>query len=262
MARVPVVWHVRDRVASDYLPARAVRLVHAAERLLADAVVVDTDTVRATLARPDRAHVVPSPITRHASAAHAAAPGGGLRVGMVARIAPWKGQDVFLDAFARAFPHADDVRAVLVGAPLFGADEEEYERRLHRRVEELGIGDRVEFRGFRDDVAAELDTLDVLVHASVLPEPFGLAVVEGMAAGLTVVASDAGGPTEVIVHDANGLLYPPGDAGALASALRRVAGDTELRHRLGAAARESAGAFTPDAVATRVLGVYDTLGVA
>jgi glycosyltransferase involved in cell wall biosynthesis len=261
LARVPIVWHVRDRVAPDYLPARAVRLMHAAERLLADAVVVDTDTVRATLARPERAHVVPSPITQPRAQAHAES-GDVLRIGMVARIAPWKGQHVYLEAFARAFAHDASARAVLVGAALFGEDEEEYERGLRLQADKLGIADRVEFRGFRHDVPAELDTLDVLVHASVLAEPFGLAVVEGMAAGLPVVASASGGPTEVIDHEANGLLYAPGDVDALASALRRLRADPELRRRLGAAARASAGEFSPDAIALRIRDVYDTLGVA
>ncbi|HET7568460.1 MAG TPA: glycosyltransferase family 4 protein [Gaiellaceae bacterium] len=256
LARVPVVWHVRDRLSEDYLEPRALRIVHAAERLLADAVVVDTETVRATLARPARAVVIPSPVPP-APPASGREPGP-LHVGIVGRIAPWKGQDVFLDAFAQAFPDGEE-RAVVVGAPLFGADEEAWAAGLEERARELGIGDRVEFRGFREDVAAELARLDVLVHASVIPEPFGLVVVEGMAAGLPVVAADAGGPAETVEDGVAGILYPPGDAAALAAALRDLAGDPERRRALGEAGRERAAAFAPERVAARLREVYEGL---
>ncbi len=254
LARVPVVWHVRDRVATDYLPARAVKLVHLAERL-ASAVIVDTEVVRATLARPGRAHVVPSP-TFAAPVPHVN--GARLRVGIVGRIAPWKGQHVFLDAFARAFPGGDE-QAIVVGSALFGADEEAYADGLRAQAAALGIGERVDFRGFRAAIEQELSRLDVLVHASVLPEPFGLVVAEGMTAGLTVVAADAGGPAEVVTDGEDGILYPPGDIDALAAVLRRVSADGALRRRLGDAARVRAQAFAPGEVAAAVERVYRTV---
>jgi glycosyltransferase involved in cell wall biosynthesis len=173
---------------------------------------------------------------------------------MVGRLAPWKGQDVFLAAFARSFPAGGVERAVLVGAPLFG--EEGYEADLHRLAAELGIADRLEMTGFRDDVSAELARLDVLVHASVIPEPFGQAVVEGMAAGLPVIATEAGGPAEVITNGVDGLLVPPDDRAALAAALRRLSNDPDLRARLGAAARQRARAYGPMPVAEKVIAFY------
>jgi glycosyltransferase involved in cell wall biosynthesis len=177
---------------------------------------------------------------------------------MLGRIAPWKGQHVFLDAFAAAFPDGD-AEAVVIGAPLFGSDEEDYERSLRGRAESLGIAGRVEFRGFRADTEAELARLDVLVHASVLDEPFGLAVVEGMAAGLPVVAAAGGGPAEVVTDGVDGLLYPAGDADALAARLRTLAGDATLRRALGNAARSRAAAFAPEVAAARMLEIYESL---
>src|SRR5207245_1613973 len=79
------------------------------------------------------------------------------------------------------------------GAPLFGAGEERYLEDVRDLGERLGLDGRLELTGFRDDVGAELAGLDVLVHASTLPEPFGQVVAEGMAAGLPVVAAPAGG---------------------------------------------------------------------
>jgi len=66
---------------------------------------------------------------------------------------------------------------VLVGTPMFG--EEAYELELHALVGQLGIEGRVDFRGFREDIWRELASFDVLVHASVIPEPFGQVVLGG-----------------------------------------------------------------------------------
>lgn len=97
------------------------------------------------------------------------------------------------------------------------------------------------------------------MHASVLPEPLGAVVVEGMAAGLPVVAADASGPAEYIQDGREGLLHPPGDADALAGALERAAGDRRLRARIGAAGRQKAREFGSEAVVERMLGRYGDL---
>jgi glycosyltransferase involved in cell wall biosynthesis len=255
-ARVPVIWHVRDRVAEDYLPPPTVRLVRALARRLPDGIIANS---RATLdclqVRGVPTAVIPSVVYPHQPTVATRRQGGGLRVGMVGRLAPWKGQDVFLAAFARSFTAGGPERAVLVGAALFG--EEDYEAGLRRQAAELGIADRLEMTGFRDDVAAELAGLDVLVHASVIPEPFGQAVVEGMAAGLPVVATEGGGPAEVITDGVDGLLVPAGDTGALAEVLRRLSGDPELRASLGTAAKQRARVYEPLPITRKVKGFYD-----
>jgi glycosyltransferase involved in cell wall biosynthesis len=256
LAGVPVVWHVRDRLADDYLPEHAIRLVHAAARRFPSSVIVNSNATRATLPDDVKATVVASPIPLPERPADRN--GHPLRVGMVGRVAPWKGQHVFLEAFARAFPEGSE-RAVVVGAPLFGRAEEAYARDLGELAATLGVGERLEFRGFRDRVDEELARLDVLVHASVLPEPFGQVVVEGMAAGLPVVAVAAGSPAELLDDGVTGLLYPAGDVEALASALRRLAAEPDLRERLGRAAREQARAFAPEGIAEQVVQVYESV---
>ncbi len=185
---------------------------------------------------------------------------GPLTFGMLGRIAPWKGQDLFLRAFAAAFPSGEE-RAAIIGTAMFG--EEDFERELGSLAQELGIAARVEFRGFREDIWRELGSLDVLVHASLIPEPFGQVVLEGMAAGLPVLAPDAGGPAEVIDDGSTGTLFPRGDADALAAAMRALAQDPERRRRLGEAAREAAGAYRPQLLAGRFEQAYaEVLGAA
>jgi len=258
LAGVPVVWHIRDRIAEDYLPAPAVRLVHAAARWLPSAIIANS---RATLAALGESEVfrsvVASPVVIYDSAATGDPDGRHsefLHVGMVGRLAPWKGQHVFLDGFRQAFGHGSE-SAVIVGAPLFGEDW--YEADLRRRAQVLGLDGRIVFAGFREDIWTALGEIDILVHASVTPEPFGQVIVEGMSAGLPVVATDAGGPAEIIEDGVDGLLYPPGDADALANRLRGLADDPALRARVGAAARESSKRFTARAAADRVTWVYE-----
>ena len=256
LARLPVVWHLRDRLAVDYLPGAAIRLVRAMARLVPAAVVANSRATLDTLgpvAVPTA--VVPSPVGIDSSRGRPARreAGDALRVGMVGRLAPWKGQHVFLDAFAKAFPVGPET-AVVVGSALFGEDD--YAAQLVQRAEELGIGARVEWRGFRDDVAQELARLDILVHASTIPEPFGQVVVEGMAMGLAVAAADAGGPSEVLTSHADGILYPPGDSAALAGVLTQLADDAGVRRRLGAAAKIRAADFSKELVAQQIMVVY------
>jgi glycosyltransferase involved in cell wall biosynthesis len=253
IARTPLVWHVRDRLADDYLPRSVARVVRRAMRARAAAVIANSAATRATLPDDVDVIVVPSPVSIAARAPTAA--GRELRIGMIGRLAPWKGQDVFLRAFARAFP-TDGATARVIGAPLFSEDEHRYAESLRDLAAELGLAGRVQFPGFVEQVEDELAALDVVVHASVLAEPFGQVVAEGMAAGIAVVAADAGGPAEILEHGRTGLLYPPGDVEALADALRRLAQDAGLRARLGDAARVDAQAFSPAEVAARVEQVY------
>lgn len=274
LARLPCVWHIRDRIAPDYLPLSAVRILRLAARLLPDAVIVNSHATLETLpaggrtqtqviydaafdvntsqARTTAGGSSPAVLSRMERALWSG-PSANFRVAMVGRLASWKGQDVFLRAFARAFPDGEAV-AVLLGAALFGEDD--YEVQLRELVRDLGIEKRVEFRGFRSEVFEELAQVDVLVHASVIPEPFGQVVLEGMAAGLPVVAAGAGGPAEIIVDGETGFLYPPGDVDALASLLRLLADDAQLRSRLGDRAQAAVAVHSPEHVVDQILDVY------
>jgi glycosyltransferase involved in cell wall biosynthesis len=245
------VWHARDRLAADYLPARTAKVARWAVLRLPDAVVANSAATRATVPARERVWVVPSPGAEVAPRPAREA-GAGFRVGVVGRLAPWKGQEVFVRAFAAAFPDGG-AEGAIVGAALFGEDA--YATRVERLATDAGI----EMRGWRDDVQAELHRLDVLVHCSTVPEPFGQVVVEGMAAGLAVVASDAGGPAEIVTDGHDGLLVPPGDVTALGAALRRLRDDPELRERLGRNAVETAKQYRPEAVAASLRDVYDTV---
>lgn len=251
---VPVVWHLRDRIAEEYLPAGAVHLVRLAARILPSAIVANSASTLATVPGGRLRLVIASPLDPHA------VPGprgeGPFTVTMVGRLSPWKGQDLFLEAFAKAFPFGD-ARARIVGEALFG--EEAYAAALRDLVVHLGIADRVDFLGFQRDVAPLLQTSDVQVVASRIPEPFGNVVLEGMACGVTVVAPNAGGPAEMVVDGETGVLVPSDDVEALAEALEALAADPARRARLARAAREVVEPYRPAQLAPRYHECYATL---
>ncbi len=257
LARLPFVWHLHDQLSADYISRQAVLPMRAIVGTLPNAVIAPSRTSLATVGRfrrGMRVAVVPHPIPIPPRAVTIRPRVE--RVGIVGRLAPWKGQDVFLRAFAEAFPDSE-ARAVVIGTATFG--EQDFAGELRQAASELGILNRVDFLGFRRDVEAELAQLDLLVHASVLTEPFGMVVFEGMAAGLPVIAAGAGGPAEYIEHGVNGLLHKPGDVPDLASMLSLAANDQGLRARLASAGRDRVSDFAPDKVVQAWLDIYRSI---
>ena len=160
---------------------------------------------------------------------------GVLRVGLVATFARWKGHETFLES-------AGDAAGVAPCARLHRRRPGVRDRRaarssiaeLRELVRALGLEVRVGFTGFVQDSATAMRALDIVVHASTDPEPFGLVIAEAMACGKPVVVSRAGGASELTEPGVNALAFTPGDAAALARASRSSPRDAGLRQRLGA----------------------------
>jgi glycosyltransferase involved in cell wall biosynthesis len=188
-----------------------------------------------------------------------AAPGT-VRVGLVATLGVWKGHEVFLRALS-LLPPSLPVRGYVVGGAIYrtGGSQASLEA-LRERADALGLAGRVGFPGFVSDTPAAMRALDVVVHASTQPEPFGLVIAEGMACGRAVAASRTGGAAEVFADGTEALGYPAGDAAALASVLQRLVGDAGLRARLGAAGRAAAEArFDRARLGPRMASLYRSL---
>ena len=148
---------------------------------------------------------------------------GVVRVGLVATFARWKGHHVFLEAVAR-LPPTLNVRAYVIGGPVYETEKSEVSiEELRKASARLGIADRVGFTGFIEDPAPAIRALDVVVHASTEPEPFGLAIAEGLACGRAVVVSLGGGAAELVTAGVDALTFTPGDAGALTSCIEQLA---------------------------------------
>jgi glycosyltransferase involved in cell wall biosynthesis len=177
-------------------------------------------------------------------------------VSMYSLLQPWKGQDVFLRAVARVAANFDGpFRVVIAGDSPDGSRE--FPDRLRAMAAELGLADRVEFRGHLRGVWGLLAETDIAVHASVEPEPFGTVVAEAMTAGVAVVATKGGGVAEYVRPEETGLQVPMRDEGALAAAVERLLRDPDLRRRLAHRGREFARSeFLPSRYAERVVEVY------
>lgn len=226
LARRPLVWHVHDRIAEDYLPAPVARVLRVAARRGPRHVVVNSRATAATLLPLPRGWTLAYPglAPEQVAADPAARPAPAEPViGLVGRVSPTKGQREFVEACALLADRFPSARFRVVGAPLFA--EAAYADELEALVAQRGLTERVELTGFVADPVAAIDGLSVLVHASPVPEPFGQVVVEGMARGVPVVATSGGGVDEIATAPdgtARCLLVPPRDVPALVAAIAEV----------------------------------------
>lgn len=272
-AETPLVWHIHEYIG----PRPLTRTLLRRHRRAASLVVTNAKSVAEDAAKALGADVAirtvynavdlrvfspDGPVADlDAIAGVPPAAPGTVRVGLVATFGRWKGHEIFMRAIARL--GADrPLRAYVVGGSLYDtagsqctADE------LRALGRELGLEDRLAFTGVIRDVAPAMRALDIVVHASTQPEPFGLVIAEGMACGRTVVVSAAGGAAEIVQPGVDALVHTPGDVDGLASALARAADDPALRVRLGAAARVSAAArFDAVRFAHDFDALYQSLG--
>ena len=171
-------------------------------------------------------------------------------IGFVGRLQHWKGVHLVLEAFARVLRDDPSPELVVVGG--LHKYERDYPDALRALADELGIAERVRFAGAQQNVAEWVQAMDIVVHASGR-EPFGMVIAEAMAMGKAVVASAAGGPSELIDDGVNGLLFPSGEADALAESMSRLLGDPVLVQSLGEAARKRALDLSADGYADRVV---------
>ncbi len=183
-----------------------------------------------------------------------------LVVGMMGRIEPWKGQRDVLAAISLLAERLPRLRCLIAGTPEL--DGQWYQDELVALAQSLGIGHIVQFVGYQGDTPRFMAALDVLAHASVQPEPFGRVLIEGMAAGLPVAATNAGGVPEIVVHGETGLLVPPAQPPALAAAIERLLSNTGEAAAMGQRGRARAAAlFAIESHVAAVENIYrDILG--
>jgi len=272
---VPIVWQLQDFLGSRPVMARALRWASksaAGAIAIAEAVgrdareVLDPLPVEVVYTAIDLDEFAPGagdgPWLDGLAGLPTAEPGVA-RVGLVAVYARWKGQDLLLEAAARiaAIRPGAKVRFFIIGGPIYKTQGSQFrEDELRAQAESLGLGDRVGFVPFRRDTANVYRALDVVVHASTQPEPFGRTIVEAMACARPVIVSDAGGASETFTQDVDAVGFPPGDADALASAILGLLDDPARRERIALEARRSATArFARPRFGTEMAAAYARL---
>jgi glycosyltransferase involved in cell wall biosynthesis len=250
-AQTLLVWHIHDYVSTRPLMSRFLRLFGRSCTVAvanSKSVAGDLHSVLPALRIVtiyngidlNRLSPIGKRIDLDAAAGLEPAQPGTVRVGLVATFARWKGHQVFLEALARLSSQTP-VRGYIIGGPIYQTGGSQWSlEELRQQANRLGLEGKVGFTGFLEDVSGAIRSLDIVVHASTQPEPFGMVIIEGMACGKAVIASQAGGAAEIFADGENALGHPPGDPAALTQQIARLARDTELRNRLGRTGRATA----------------------
>jgi len=186
-----------------------------------------------------------------------------LRVGLVATFARWKGQELFLHAASQYIRNStqSNVRFYIIGGPIYSTNGSQYsEAELRTIIAKLGLGDHFGLIGFQENPAEIYRALDMVVHASTKPEPFGRTIVEAMACGKPVIVSEAGGAVELFTNNFDAVGFPPGDPVSLARVMGRLIAEPQLRQVLGHNARRTAvERFSRQRLGLQFLDVYGRL---
>ncbi|MBV9365929.1 MAG: glycosyltransferase family 4 protein [Solirubrobacterales bacterium] len=198
---------------------------------------------------------------RDAARARMGVSGAGPILGVAAQITPWKGQATAIRALRGVRERLPGAQLVLAGEPKFVErttryDNSAYLRELQLLVAALGLESAVHFLGQREDMPTVMAAIDALLVPST-EEPFGLVVVEAMAAGTPVVATTNGGPAEIIRDGIDGRLAPPCDAERWATTVCDVLLDPTVRDRIIHAGRERARRFSAERHAAEVVAAYE-----
>ncbi len=241
----PVIWHLHDYVGSRQMASRMARWTlrrRGAALAIANSQSV-ADDARAALGDSLPIHTLYNAVDLQefspqgdcadldAMCGLPPATGETLRVGLVCTMAWWKGQKDFLRALAQ-LPRELPLRGYVIGGPIYETRSRQYSiDELRAFACELRIEDRVGFTGFTAEPAAAMRALDVVVHASTEPEPFGRVIVEAMACGKPVITTALGGAHELIAPG-GALTFVAGDAEMLATCIVELARDRDLRQRL------------------------------
>lgn len=247
-----LIWHLHDYTSRRSASRRLLRW-HAShcDLALANSESVALDARRVLGANPPVA-VVPNAVDleRFSPCGDAAdvdrlaglppAPAGVVRVGLIGTFGHWKGHKTFLKALTLVPPDIP-IRAYVIGAPLYQTTNSQYTRaELESYRDRLALSGIVGFTGFVLQPEDAIRALDIVVHASTEPEPFGLVIIEAMACGRPVIVADAGGPREIITDGLDALTHAPGDAAGLAARIAQLARDPDARRRMGHAGRQTA----------------------
>ncbi len=265
-AGIPHVVHVRE-IFAGALGLRGAALWPVLRRHLerADALACVSGAVAEQFGDGDRVRVihdglvrVPERMPRAAARAALGLPPDEFAVALLGRVSDWKGQNVLARALGE--PALAEIGAIglIAGDPYQG--REEALEPLERLRADLDLGDRLQLLGFRDDVGAVLGAADAVAVPSTRPDPLPNSALEAAAAGMPVVGAAHGGIAEIVRDGETGLLVEPGDAAALASALRQLADDPELCGRLGErAASDAHERFSRERMLAEVQALYGEL---
>ncbi|MBV5339630.1 MAG: glycosyltransferase family 4 protein [Deltaproteobacteria bacterium] len=178
--------------------------------------------------------------------------------GIFGRVVEWKGIREFILAVREVLKIIPKARGFIVGANSDG--DKSYFSAMQQLASDLGLKENVVFTGFRDDVPALMGLMDVIVHASIRPEPFGMVIIEGMAMKKPVVATRGGGALDIVIDKETGFLADMDDVKGLGRAISALLEQSELRKSMGLAGRARVEQkFTSRRYANQMSTIYESL---
>jgi glycosyltransferase involved in cell wall biosynthesis len=176
-------------------------------------------------------------------------------LGAAGRLVPWKGHYYLFEAVKVLMEENPDVHMLVAGTPTFG--NAAYEKRLKQRVRDFDLSDRIHFLGCVHPIAHFMQSIDVFVHTSIRPEPFGMVLLEAMAAGKPVIAAPDGGAPEIVLHGETGLLVNPRNTKNLSRGLSYLVENPQIRKSLGQAAKKRVqSTFSAEVWKERIQNIY------
>jgi glycosyltransferase involved in cell wall biosynthesis len=245
---VPIVFHAHSRVTQRISSTLLARCLHRPNTTVIASSAFVADLLRKDVAR-ERLHVVYNGVAacRESARVHA----GPIRIGIIGRIAPEKGQLEFVRAARLVRQHARDCEFVLCGSPMFSRPGYDLE------VRAAADGLPVEFLGWRDDVSTVLANLDVLAVPSGPNEATTRTILEAYSAGIPVVAFRSGGIPEVVEHGRTGWLIDPSPEALAAKLVDLIANPNQLRDAGGRAREIWREKYTLERYQTEVLSILE-----
>ena len=249
-SRTPSIWWVNDILSPDFFP-KAARLAFRWQARRAKRLITVSEFARQALLREGlpaaRVTTIRNgiPLDRYQPTGRGrwrrefGLPAQEPLAGIVGRFTPWKGQDFFLRLAQAWIRQNRRGHFVLIGQAF--NEEEAFEAGLRQFVQTHSLSDRIHFVPFQPNLAAALGDLDVVLHTSLRPEPFGRVIIEAMAAGVPVLAARSGGVPEIITDGVDGLLAEPGELTSYLQQLERLFPPQPLAELLATAARDTVG---------------------
>lgn len=266
LTKTPVIWHVRDMLKLDWMNKLLIKFCgYTATQILTISNAVQTH-LRKVGIDLKKCEIVYNGIdlnkfhqnSRYEIKNTEFKQNGTIKVGIIGRLIPCKGHITFLKSAKIASDRFGHLNFYIIGDIFL--NNTGYLEELHRETAKLNLKSKVRFVGFRDSIVEMIDSLDVLVVPTTIPEGFGRVIIEAMALSKPVIATNLGGPLEIVIEDSTGFLIDPNKPQDIADRIIRLARDKSLRERMGTNGRRRIEElFTIDRCVKKIENIYGQL---
>ncbi len=181
-------------------------------------------------------------------------------IGVVGNFQEWKGQMTVVRAVDILRTKYPNLICLLIGDVSNSKKDREYFEKVKKEINKKDLGKNIITTGYREDVPNLINSLDIMVHTSIEPEPFGRVLIEGMCLGKPVIATNMGGACEIIENGVSGILLSPSDPGALSDKIGHLLDHADFRQEIGKdALKRTKERFGLEKFSTEINSLYDEI---